>query len=585
MSAASIVSSTASVTGGRLSLVERESLFHRIARAAVSPDSRACYVILSLLCAVTFGFGISTLPPTDRDESRFMQATKQMIETGDYVHIRVQEEPRHKKPIGIHWLQVVTVKAMGQPLNTPWPYRLPSAIAAWLAVLLVCNLGRYLFEARAGLIAGAVMATSPILIAEAHLAKTDAVLFACVTAAMASLARVHMSAAMPFPTARPHGAAAAFWLAVGAAILIKGPVVLMIVALTLATLCIVARNIAVLKAVQAWWGIPLAGAVVAPWIWALMAGGESTFISTAVKQDLLPKLIGGQEGHGAPPGSHLIASLLTTWPWSLLLPVGLIAAWRQRHEPAVRFCLAWLVPAWLAFEAIPTKLPHYTLPLLPAAALLLGAVAEPARLHPLFASMGGRVWRVVWAVLGLGLAGGVFAVARHYALDQVVNTDVWVLAAGTAAMAIIAAIAVTQRPPGRIVFAMAVFAAWFGATLIARVLPNLEHLWVSPRLAALTAHYPAPDEPVTIVGYREPSAVFLLGTKTRFTDAAGAVTVLLTHANARVAVERPALILVMDAVQATGRHVNVLGTVSGRNYARGADIELILLTAEPAATP
>ena len=49
--------------------------------------------------------GFFSLPPTDRDESRFAQASKQMIETGDYVRIMNGEEPRNRKPIGIYWLQ------------------------------------------------------------------------------------------------------------------------------------------------------------------------------------------------------------------------------------------------------------------------------------------------------------------------------------------------------------------------------------------------------------------------------------------------------------------------------------------------
>ena len=49
------------------------------------------------------------LPPLDRDESRFAQATAQMLETGDFINIRYQGEPRDKKPVGIHWLQAVSV--------------------------------------------------------------------------------------------------------------------------------------------------------------------------------------------------------------------------------------------------------------------------------------------------------------------------------------------------------------------------------------------------------------------------------------------------------------------------------------------
>ena len=85
--------------------------------------------------------GFFQIPPVDRDEARFAQATKQMLETGEYVDIRFQNEVRYKKPVGIYWLQAAAVKA-GEALGVPqarttiWLYRLPSLFGAIGAVLL-----------------------------------------------------------------------------------------------------------------------------------------------------------------------------------------------------------------------------------------------------------------------------------------------------------------------------------------------------------------------------------------------------------------------------------------------------------------
>ncbi len=69
------------------------------------------------------------MPPLDRDEPRYTQATKQMVETGDYVRIRFQDAPRHKKPIGIHWLQAAAVWLSGDGADAPlWVYRMPSLL-------------------------------------------------------------------------------------------------------------------------------------------------------------------------------------------------------------------------------------------------------------------------------------------------------------------------------------------------------------------------------------------------------------------------------------------------------------------------
>ena len=95
-----------------------------------------------LLAVALLGFlpGIFSIPPIDRDEARFAQATKQMVETGDYIDIRFQDEVRYKKPAGIYWLQAAVVKAASAlgvrgAATTIGLYRLPSVLGAIGAVL------------------------------------------------------------------------------------------------------------------------------------------------------------------------------------------------------------------------------------------------------------------------------------------------------------------------------------------------------------------------------------------------------------------------------------------------------------------
>src|SRR5215475_13117626 len=68
--------------------------------------------------------GLIAVPPLDRDEARFAQATAQMLESDDFVVIRFQEEPRFKKPVGIHWLQAASVRLLSSPeARQIWAYR------------------------------------------------------------------------------------------------------------------------------------------------------------------------------------------------------------------------------------------------------------------------------------------------------------------------------------------------------------------------------------------------------------------------------------------------------------------------------
>lgn len=89
------------------------------------------YLLLFLFSLVLSASGLAGLPPIDRDEARFVQSTKQMVETGDYVDIRLQETTRYKKPIGIYWLQSAAVQLSGQGLKRRSSSTASSPPSAW----------------------------------------------------------------------------------------------------------------------------------------------------------------------------------------------------------------------------------------------------------------------------------------------------------------------------------------------------------------------------------------------------------------------------------------------------------------------
>src|SRR4029078_442987 len=128
----------------------------------------------------------------------FAQATKQMLETGEYVDIHFQDEVRYKKPVGIYWLQAAVVKGaegLGVPTArlTIWLYRLPSLLGAIGAVLLTYWTALAFVSRRAALLAGMMLGTSIPRRVEALLAKTDAMLLLTSVAAMGSMSRIYLA--------------------------------------------------------------------------------------------------------------------------------------------------------------------------------------------------------------------------------------------------------------------------------------------------------------------------------------------------------------------------------------------------------
>lgn len=464
---------------------------------------------LLLLSLLAFLPGLSSLPVTDRDEARFAQASRQMVESGDPVDIRLGHEARLKKPAGIYWLQAGAAIVSGQGAEAPlWVHRMPSLIAGCLSVLLVAVVGTPLLGWRAAVGGAALLSAGLVMGAEARIAKTDAALLATVLAGQAVVARLHLAAGPP-----GRWMAYAFWLSVAGAVLLKGPIGPLVLALTLVVLALIRRDLRWLSPLVSPGAILLALALAAPWFVAITLRDGAAFWQGSVGVDLLPKLAAGQEGKGAPPGSYLVALWITFWPASALLVLALPALWQARRTAPVQFLAAWALPFWIILEAVPTKLLHYPLPVYPALALAAAAYA------PQGIARAGRSLRIV---AGLALLPGVAlgAVVFWIALGSespAAATPIGLGLAASAGFALATAHAILTRAADRLV----PLTALTGVALFMGLFPGLARLdllWPGHRAAAeagqraLAAGCDAPN--LAGWGYSEPSLLWLGGQET-----------------------------------------------------------------------
>jgi 4-amino-4-deoxy-L-arabinose transferase-like glycosyltransferase len=528
-------------------------------------DTRRPRTLLVVFCLMLWLPGLFTLPPTDRDESRFAQASKQMIETGDYVRIMNGDEPRNRKPIGIYWLQVpfvAAVQALGLATDNPiWPYRLPSMLGGLAAVLAVERLGRALVGRRTALLAAGMLAASVLVVTEVHMAKTDAALLGATTLCMGLLARAYLE-----PARLGWWQAAGFWLSLAVGILLKGPLTPMIVGLTALTLVLWDRRAGWLGRLRPGWGAPLVILAVLPWFAAIGLATHGAFFQDAVGGDLARKLSSGDDAHGAPPGLHLLLLPLLAFPSSFAALLAVPAAWRQRAEPGTRFLLAWVIPAWLVFEAVPTKLPHYAMPLYPAV-FMLGAKA-------VLSVWAVPRWQLLIAGAGLRLAGGVLIIAT-LALPAVLHMPIWVGVPSAVAVALVIVLATQAKRPMTALAAMPLFTL----ALIGWELPKAAPLWIAPRVEQMLVSAGVAGERLGAVGFHEPSLMMLAGTTTAMLASGpdGAAALADGAIKSLVVSDRDQEAFLASAAS-LGLHVKARGTISGFNYSRGRWVALTLFT-------
>ncbi len=549
----------------------------------VVADHVRAVAFLILVAALFYLPGFFTIPPIDRDEARFAQATKQMVETGDFVDIRFQDEVRYKKPVGIYWLQaaaVETATAIGMPRAQLriWLYRVPSLIGAIGAVLLT-YWAALVFVTRRGALLAALMLCGCILLGvEARLAKTDAMLLCASVAVMGAMARIYVPWQRGEDRVHPPWLLPAiFWTGLAAGILLKGPLVLMFALLTIGTLVIVDRSGGWLWQLRPVWGLMWTLVLVLPWFVLIVLRSGESFFTNSIGGDMLGKLAGGQESHGAPPGLYFVLFWVTFWPGSALAGLAAPAIWRARRQPGAQFLLAWLVPSWIVFELVITKLPHYVLPLYPAVAILIVGALERRILSRAPWIVRGAAW---WFAVPVLVSVGLIVVAIALTLQPVFSA--WPFAAGAMIFGLFAWWLYDDNEAERSLL-NAVAASWFlGVVAYGIVLPSLTPVLPSVELARALRNVQCVGPQAAAVGYQEPSLVFMTGTSTVLTDGSGAADFLGQGSCRFALVEARQERAFAQRAEAIGLRYNMATRVEGYNFSQGRQISVAVFSSEGA---
>ncbi len=546
----------------------------------------AILIVLTLWMALP---GIASIPVIDRDEARYAQATVQMVETDDYINIRFQDKARNKKPAGIYWMQAGFVKAFTDPGERKiWAHRLPSVIGALLAVLATYWGALAIFRRRGAFYSAALLSLSALFVFEAHIAKTDAMLCAMSAICLASLLRLQHS---------PNSwTGVLFWAALGLGILIKGPILPVLIVLSLISFAIWNRNLTWAKSLINLPGILLCLAIVLPWSIAIWFATDGAFYVEALGGDLAPKLAGGHEKHGGLPGYYLATLPILLWPGSIIILAGLTFAFKASRNTspdnqilarAMRLLLCWALPFWLLLELTPTKLTHYLLPTYPALAMMGGGVLM-ALLNFNSFKISRRIGAVLFLIITILLlvailsANVVFADTQNWALwgvfVSVLGSSLW----GVWGMW-------TWRLKPAVIGTM-LSAFILSPTVYQFVLPHLDNLFVSRKIeTALTQHNI--DLPrlgkTTILSpdFTEPSLVYYLGTdillghrtEKYFSEALVEDHIVLVITDSSKAKFKNQLKELEKAQKAHNICFNEIDRVRGLNYSKGDEVEITLL--------
>jgi 4-amino-4-deoxy-L-arabinose transferase-like glycosyltransferase len=314
--------------------------------------------VLAILCYVMFFYQLGGIGLIGPDEPRYAAIAREMLATRDFITPRLFGTPWFEKPPLMYWVAAAGFKIMG--FNEAGA-RFASALGATICVFLVYWCGRKLWDRATGFLAALILATSIGAFAFARAASMDMPLTACLTMAL-----VFFLAAFNESTERRRFYFYCFYAALGLGVLAKGPVALLLPAVSIGGFLLLRGKRDQWKT---WYpkGLWITAAIAAPWYLLCAAINGWEFIRVFFINQNLERFTSTIHGHDRPIYFFLPVLLLLTFPWTFTL----ISALRRPFGKNDHILLWWAAVPFVFFSFSGSKLPGYILPMVPPIALLL----------------------------------------------------------------------------------------------------------------------------------------------------------------------------------------------------------------------
>jgi 4-amino-4-deoxy-L-arabinose transferase-like glycosyltransferase len=382
------------------------------------------YAILFSGCVLFHIVGTWSLPLIDRDEPRFAEASREMIERADYIVPYFNNQLRLDKPPLAYWAQIASYRIFGE---NDFAARFPSAVAAALTALSIFAWGSRLGGKTVAWWAAIIFTLSLQTFVHAKAAVADMWLVLFMTIAhwtgfeMIRLPTLNQGAAVSRPPwAIWKSPFLVFYFSLALGFLAKGPIAWTPL-LTVSAIIIYTRDWRSARRFKFLPGILLTLAVVALWGIPALIQTHGEFFSVGIGRHVIGRSFATMEGHGANSiGVYLlllpfyfVTVFVSFFPWSIKFPWLVRTFWHDKtagvDAPGYKwnlmdaYLLTGIAIVFIIFTLISTKLPHYTLPAFPLLALLLARHwqgAAPSNRPSLFKTTA-LVTACVWIVTAL----------------------------------------------------------------------------------------------------------------------------------------------------------------------------------------
>lgn len=356
-------------------------------------QSKVQWLMLGLFAATIFSINIWSDGIYSAQEGRAAIVAKQMIRTGNWLHLNIKGAHNTEKPVMCYWFYALSGSLFGV---NEFSVRLPSILAALATVLMTCALGMRMYGRRTGLLAGYIMASMMGFVNLSRLARIDIVLCAFYTGSMFLLYTGY------FEKMKANWRLYLFYLVLALSVMVKGPVSVAVVAITVILLVIKERNWKILWELKPISGFLIGLAINAPWYTYEIVRTQGEFANDFFLNQNISRFTGinmTYSGGKRKSFFYYIPKLFVfALPWSLVLPFGLYNYRKKflKLKPATYYLFIWFTVVFVFFSLAAIKRGDYLLPLFAPMTILLGRYLER------FVETGAKLpkqWRIGWTVV------------------------------------------------------------------------------------------------------------------------------------------------------------------------------------------
>jgi len=463
--------------------------------------SRLLFPVLILTIFLSF-FRLGSVTLFDVDEAVFSEATKEMVESGNWITPTYNGENRYDKPILFYWIMAVSYKLFG--INE-FGARFPSAVASCLLIFSLFFFVKGFQDEKTALYAAISSVLSISFLVYSHAAVTDMTLTLFITLSLCSF--YYSVAGNEIHAGRDTIYSYGFYLFSALAFLTKGLVGIVFPFGIALIYMIATEQWGGIKKVFRFKGLMLFLLISAPWYFAQLSINGQEFFDQFIMKHHFKRYVGVISGHNGPLYYYIPVLIISLFPWIAYLPAGIRNALKEK-ERLYLFAFLWFAFIFLFFSLSTTKLPNYILPAIPAASLLIASGMKVQNK---------RWWQFshfFMASIAL-LISIAFLISRRYLMQLGTAEPEWLyfLIAITIGIVLLSFYSALMKK--RFYMVVSCLMIVFLSVLSLKVLPAISHylqgtlhkysLYAKKRLS--------PDEGIFVYGINNPSIAFYSGHK------------------------------------------------------------------------